>query len=509
LLDNLSFRHKATFTLAVAILVTTTAVSGWLTVQDVQDAKEQLRDHTARLGSTLAYSIRHTLVHDDVWQTFLTIRSTGIAQSAGTDTEAIVLDATNEVYCASHPGHFPVSSRLSRDEPRFGRLEQYLQHEWPGDARFVEDLVPDTMVYLMPVLSADGDRLGSLVLSQSVPSLAVSLVHSAGHVLLPTSVLMAVILPAGWLWGRKLSEPIKHLAGVVARVGHEPAHKIDIPQVSQQDEVGLLARRFGEMIQQLRAKEDLEKQLLSSERLNAIGLVTASVAHEINNPLGGMLNTIATHLGYRPTDSAMEKTLLFLQRGLRQIQTTMAALLSEVRAEEHQLSPEDLQDVILLVANQAEDKGVSLDWASELEMPAPLPAVPVRQLLLNLLLNAIKAAPRASVIKACIRRVGNDLSMTVANSGAAISEECLDRLRGDKELNPEQSGRLGLWVVAQLVRRLRGQVAVESTADGTVFTVVLPLAGSNEASDHEPPPEDIAWGADSRKTTHDRGDARA
>lgn len=478
--SNLSFRYKAPLSLAAAILLTAIAVAGWLAVQDFQDSRDNMRVETARLGATLAYSIRHALLHDDVWQTYQIIRSPGMGMSGQVDDqELLVLDAANRIYCSNQPRRFPVQSVLAADDTRYGRLKQYLTQSWKGDTRFLDGVVPGRLVHLVPVLSPDGVRLGTLIVSQSEPALMQRVLSSAIRILMPTMIVMAVMLPAGWLWGRRLAAPIRNLAGIVERVGRDPAHEIDIPKLAQRDEVGMLAMRCADMIQQLRVKEALEKQLLASERLNAIGLVGSGIAHEISNPIGGMLNTIDTHLRFRYPDGATKKTLAFLQRGLSQIQTAMAALLMEVRAESHDLSPDDLEDMRLLVGHQAEDKGVSLAWHNDIPGPLPMPAVPIRQILLNLLLNAIKAAPNGSVIEARVELPHQGLVITVANSGEPIPKDCLERLFGSENLNPEQPGRLGLWVVGQLARRLDGKIVVESVPGNTVLTVTIPLTASN------------------------------
>ena len=461
-------------------------MSGWLTAQDFQDSRNDARTQAARLGATLAYSIRHTLIHDDVWQTYQIIRSPGLVMSnQADDEEFLVLDTANRVFCSSHPRRFPVQSALAADDARYGRLQQYLAQSWPGDTRFQEDLVPGRFVQLVPIVSEAGGRIGTLIMSLPAQTLTQRFSASAMRILLPTALLIAVMLPLGIMWGRRLVAPIRQLAGIVERVGRVPAVEIDIPNVLQRDEVGLLASRCGDMIQQLRVKETLEKQLLASERLNAMGLVSSGIAHEINNPLLGMLNTIDTHLRFRSPDSATEKTLAFLQRGLYQIQTAMAGLLMELRAESHNLSPDDLEDVRLLVRHQVDDKEVSLAWRAGLSAPLSLPAVPIRQILLNLLLNAIKAAPNGSVIDVRVELMPDSLTITVANQGEAIPKDCLDRLFGAKVLSPEQPGRLGLWVVGQLTRRLNGEIGVESIPGNTTFTVMIPLLAAKSGNADE------------------------
>ncbi len=118
---------------------------------------------------------------------------------------------------------------------------------------------------------------------------------------------------------------------------------------------------------------------------------------------------------------------------------------------------------------------MSLAWRADLSGPLPLPAVPIRQIMLNLLLNAIKAAPSGSVVNARVELMPEGLVVTVANRGEPIPKACLDRLFGGKELDPEHPGRIGLWVVGQLTRRLKGEIGVESVPGKTTFTVRIPL----------------------------------
>ncbi len=112
MLSNLSFRYKAPFSLAAAILLTAAAVSGWLTVQDFQESRDDVREQVARLGATLAYSIRHTLVHDDVWQTYQIIRFPGMGMAdAADDEELLVLDSGQPGVLLQPPAALPGAER--------------------------------------------------------------------------------------------------------------------------------------------------------------------------------------------------------------------------------------------------------------------------------------------------------------------------------------------------------------------------------------------------------------
>ncbi len=215
--------------------------------------------------------------------------------------------------------------------------------------------------------------------------------------------------------------------------------------------------------------------MVTSERLAAVGRLAAGVAHEINNPLGGMLNAIDTFKHHGCTDAVTGKTLSLLERGLEQIRETVSALLVETRSESNALTPHDVDDVQTLLQPDAHKKALRITWNNGLSEPVPLPATPIRQILINLSLNAVQAAPEGAAVDCCIHRDRDRLRIRVGNEGDGIPAGRADRLfEPFVHRNPSGHG-LGLWVTYQIVQQLNGEISVKSEAGHTHFTVQLPL----------------------------------
>src|SRR3546814_3123447 len=113
--------------------------------------------------------------------------------------------------------------------------------------------------------------------------------------------------------------------------------------------MGVLNQQFSSMLNELEAKEALEREMVAAERLAAVGKVAAGVAHEINNPLGGMINALDTLQTHGTPDKLTTKTVELVRRGLNQIRHTVGALLVAARLDASQMSPADWEDLRTLI----------------------------------------------------------------------------------------------------------------------------------------------------------------
>lgn len=275
--------------------------------------------------------------------------------------------------------------------------------------------------------------------------------------------------------------PLKGLVDASGRVA-EGDFRTTIPERGSYDEMGRLERAFNLMIDKIGSHQKglrekitkTERRLFHAQRLSATGTLAAGIAHEINNPLAGMLTSIDTARKHGRAEPVVADTLSLVERGLEQIRNTVSALLVEARVEERALTPGDVEDVRTLLEPQATEQGQSLSWRNELAAPVRLPATPTRQILMNLLINAIQAAGRGGRVSLRIRADAEQVTVEIRNDGRSVPPDQLAHL-----FEPFWSGTggsgLGLWVTYQIVEQMRGTIRVRSVPRETEFSVALPL----------------------------------
>ena len=387
----------------------------------------------------------------------------------------LVLDETSDIYASTAPGGTETTS--DQGSAALGSSLALLAGAPDGTDGGSRTLSSAAGFISAARVERDGQRLGSVLVDYPLSSLNDHFIALFSTALLWSLLLLPLLLALGWLLGRYLARPIDRLRQCMQRVGAGELD-IDCQCIRSRDEIGALARGFEEMLAGLREKRLMEAEMRRTERLVAVGQLAAGVAHEINNPLGGLLNAVSTFKRHGRDPRVAEKTVDLLERGLRQIQATVSALLVQARADSHPLEPVDLEDLRTLVGAEVHVKGVRLEWHCGLGSRVPLPSSAVRQVLMNLLLNAIQATPSGGQVGVCCTAHASHLELRVEDEGPGIASEDVDRL-----FQPFYSGTgghgLGLWVTYQTISQLGGSIEIsprdpKASPPGTLVEVRLP-----------------------------------
>ncbi len=477
MLNNVSYRYKIPASLILVIALTALAVAVPL-ISDVNDAaKRDLVEHALSLGKTLSRTLQPAMLHDDMWQAYevITTPFDSPRQQRGQPT-IVVVDNQGAIYVATDPRRFPATQPLATLGPVAAKLAERLK-EPDALPAVSEDLDPALAVMMVPLLSNDNTRLGTVVLEYPSNMYRGRFLETVRKAAVSTAIVLLILAPLGWLWGKQIAGPLLQLSSAIRQVARNPASDVAVKTPPGKDEIAELGATFNKMANGLREKEALQEEVLASERLAAIGRLTAGIAHEINNPLGGMLNAVST---YRRTPggdpSYIDRTMSLLERGLTQIRETVAALLVEARLESRALTPHDIEDVHTLLLPNVQGKHIRLEWQNQVTEPLPLPSTEVRQILLNLLLNAVDAAREHGRVSSAVTPANNELKVRIENDGEALTETQLQHLFEPFAQSRNKGRGLGLWMTYQLAAQLRGRVEAQSKPGQTVFTVNLPIS---------------------------------
>lgn len=239
--------------------------------------------------------------------------------------------------------------------------------------------------------------------------------------------------------------------------------------------------RLREAIAERLAAEEAHNLALADlgekERNALLAKLAAGLAHEVRNPLAGLLNAVSTLRRFGDKPVVRAETLDLVERGLRSIERVADAMLSTYRPAPGRMrfSREDLVDIQLLVAPEARRRHLSLEWRIDDMAPIAADADALRQVLLNLLLNACKASGEGGRVRLAVSQSGGETDFAISDSGPGMPEDILAFLEGGRTSAHLTSGKgLGLWMVSRLLDDIGGQIKVASRAgEGTRVVVSL------------------------------------
>ena len=243
-----------------------------------------------------------------------------------------------------------------------------------------------------------------------------------------------------------------------------------------------------ELSHSLEQLKQAQAQLIQSAKLAAVGQLAAGVAHEINNPLTTIAGFSELLLGDLPPDSAMRSDLTLIRREAQRARDVVRRLLDFARQTGPHSEPADMNDVVretvTLMRNAAATKHARVveDYGRDIPWPR-LDVNQFKQVVLNLLNNAMQAMPKGGVLTVTTEICNRDrpgVCLHVTDTGLGIPAENMERIF-DPFFTTKPTGEgtgLGLAVSYGIVREHGGKIEVRSVLNqGTTFTVWLPVEG--------------------------------
>ncbi|MFQ5790077.1 MAG: ATP-binding protein [Acidobacteriota bacterium] len=444
------------------------------------------REHGAALARAVADLSVNPLVFYDILALEQNMEraaeAPGVLYAIIFNRKAKALASNGEARRLSPPELFQLGAEMSRLE-RGRVLMGTVQFETP------EQESREVLEVVAPVLVGDEDELwGAVKLGLSLEELNAEIRRTRigliclGFLGLTFGALGSVFL------AKRISSPLETLVEGTVKVSQGNLnHQIDI---APGDEIGELAANFNQMTAQILADQrkikETSRKLIEVEKLATIGRLATAMAHEIRNPLAALKLNIQK-LGKCASLGDLEKEQVEIaESGIRQVERIVKDILDYARAPKLTKDMFSLQnlieDALRFVQEQFQEKPVAVirDYAPELP-PIHVDGDKLRQVFLNILLNAAEAVPSGGAVTVRTflqgeegKRVG---VVQIEDNGCGIEEKNMSSVFEPFFTTKSLGTGLGLTNARKVIELHQGRVEISSTVSvGTTITIHLPYA---------------------------------
>lgn len=351
----------------------------------------------------------------------------------------------------------------------------------PSDSEYVGQVLASSLLNRGAPIMLEGQRVGTLFASLGVstpPLLETSFLNAIQRsILLAGAAAAGIALIVGFLIIRQMTRPLRQLSFATHKLAAgEWDHHVAI---HSRDVIGQLGRDFNTMAQKLHRSEELRQRMI------------ADIAHELRTPLTvlqGNLQGLREGV-FDPEPeffSSLHDECVLLSRLVNDLRDISLAEAGELYLNCQLQNIGPLIDRALKPLHPLFDKQqISLHREIESELPSLwVDSDRIVQILFNLLNNALRYTPEGGTISIGIRRVLQDVQISILDTGSGIAKENLPFIferfwRGDPSRDRKRGGSgLGLAIVKNLVKAHGGEVWANSEESvGTCFTFSLPIKG--------------------------------
>lgn len=453
----------------VLVVVLMVVISGVISERVLNRLAETQRRHIEGLVAAYLDGLSSSLVphvlNDDIWEVFDALERSRSLYVALNPIETIVAGKAGRVLAASDPNAVPALSPVpgvyGERVDRSGLALDF------GSER----------AYTIRPLRYQGLEIGTIYATFDIAHLMAER-RDVLATLIVTNVLLTILLAGvGYAAVSRMVRPMRILSEHLSRGQADMPDPIPDAEVQRQNgEMAELFERYNRLVKIQTERELLAMKLAEEERLASLGRLASGMAHEINNPLGGLFNALDTLKRHGDVEPVRGTAISLLERGLVGIRDVVAAALSTYRPDRsaRTLRSADLEDLKILIQPEIRRRRLSLDWENDLPDETAIIAAPIRQAALNLLLNACAATPEGGRLRLRASTAeDNAVKIEVADSGSGLTPAMQAFLESDGDLSPIRAGEgLGLWMVRRLVREVDGTLHVGASDLGGALVVL-------------------------------------
>ena len=366
-----------------------------------------------------------------------------------------------------------------------------------------------------PLTDGAGRRIGMLYvgyLERPFTLLKVSTLLGIGLIFGAVMVVAAVV---SLRWARTIFRPLEQMEATMQRVeGGDAAARVG--PVGSGDEIGRLARHLDHLLgvvddntrqlqrwnaeldakvaERTRELATAQSQLLRSEKLAAVGQLTASVAHEINNPIAVIQGNLDLVRQLLPPEAAerVRPELRLADEQVERMRMIVTQLLQYARPSEYAgyVDAVDLrrvvEDCLVLVGPMLAKSRIEVRTDYRARGQPAINRNELQQVIVNLLVNAIHVLPDGGRLDIATEDLPGELSsIQVADTGPGVAAELMDQIFKPFVTRKKDGTGLGLWISRSILERYGGDLRASGRPDGVggaLFTVVLRLDGQTPES---------------------------
>lgn len=286
---------------------------------------------------------------------------------------------------------------------------------------------------------------------------------------------------------RKILAPLVKVAETVKRLKPEDIEKFTPFEFTSNDEVGIFAENFNMMMKKIAVMQtnlkETQQKLIQTAKFSSIGHFAAGLAHEINNPLSGMLNATRLILNEGKISNVSRKYLELIHKGILKIQNITKKVL--MLSGRQQVEPRwtGLNDLIkeelVFFEHKLERNNILLKFNLKEDLPEIfIDPAQIQQVILNTVKNSIDAMENNGILTINTYQIEGYVVLEIKDNGRGIAEEELEKVF-DPFYSTKEVGRgagLGISLSYQIIRNHKGEMSISSRLNsGTTVEIKLPI----------------------------------